>query len=933
MKAFLEKLADEILTVYPDPSEVTVIFPSRRAGIFFRKYFSEKIKHPVFSPEIYSISDFIEKLSPLRFAGELELIIELYHVFGNFNQAEVEEFDRFYPWGKMMLSDFDEVDKQLSDAKKLFRAVKAEKKLEEEFQLEFESTPDSFWKMFTTMNPSDLKEDFLKTWEILGSVYENFRNTLLEKNSGYEGMCYRKVYEMIQTGQLKPRNVVFAGFNFLNKCEEGIIRKLLIEGEARIYWDADEYYLKNEKHEAGRFIRENFRKFRINEPLWLEKKLAEDKKNIKITAAPLIAGQAKAAGEIIRGIKESELGNTALVLPDESLLIPVLSSLPDSVKELNVTMGYPLNESPLYRLMQLVGRLHRNKKQNGYYYKDVCEILLHPYIRFVNTSENFRAVNRINKNNIIYINRERILNFYNTPSSLIIGIFSDPDEIGVYKYLKEILLNIESVRESDALNRFDREFVFRVYSLLDEFHRSVEKYQLKLKSHVFIRFFNDSLNSERIPFVGEPLKGLQVMGLLETRTLDFENVIILSMNEGTMPKLTRKSSYIPYNIRKSFGLQTYEDDDAIASYLFYRLIQRAKNIYLIYKTEEEGLAPGEKSRFIMQLEYELAEVNRNVNIKNERYVPDLSLRNKREISITKDREVIDSLKDILYFSPSALSTYISCSLKFYFERVLRLKKEESAEEVLSGAGFGNILHYIMQELYRAYEGQEVTQSVIEILKKEFERDYERYWLEACDHIEELKEFSRELSGRNLLLKHVMRKIVLNILENDKLQAPFRILNLELELEKNLNISDKLSLKLKGVIDRVEEKGGYVRIIDYKTGKIKFSADDFKELSFEKIFSNPKLKEIFQLFCYAYLYIENNQGSDIIIGLYHIRESSRGIELIKPDPENHTGLDEFEVNLKKLLGEMFNPDIKFSQTTENIRCKWCDFKSICYREDT
>jgi len=936
LTAFLEKLSDVVVNDFADIHEVTVVLPSRRAGLYFRKFLSSRLKHPRFAPRIYSIDDYISSLSPYSKADRIELLADLYGIYIKYFPSDAQEdFERFYPWGEMIISDFDEIDKNLADAAKVFRAVRAEKEIQEEFEIDVESEYfRMFWKNFSNLKPHAIRNDFLKIWEVLGKIYTEFRDILLEKKRVYDGISYRKVYELITSHEIVPQgSIIFAGFNLLTKSEECIIRELLRQNKARIYWDADEYYLHNENHEAGTFIRKHIKNLNISEPQWIENQLAKQAKNIKVISAPLTAGMVKAAGDIIGQIPPDLADDTAVVLPDESLLLPLLCSLPDSVSEINITMGFPPKHSRLFSLLESVKTLHKNKSNKGFYFSNITELFSHPYISKSGHSEIRKIIYEINTRNIIYINQEMILREYMNLPPLAKDILSDPDTTGVYNYICRIINDLDECFRTDNYNEHDiyEHEILRMISLkLNVLNETMIRCGLKPGFDLYMQLLLEELSRERIPFEGDYLKGLQVMGLLETRTLNFRNVVILSMNEGSLPRNTRRPSFIPYNLRKAFGLSTYDEEDAISAYLFFRLLQGAEYITLIYRTAEEGLSPAEKSRYIMQIESELVKSNPDINYSVSDYSPEAVLLPENKITVQKTTDVINQLLSVKNFSPSALSLYINCPLQFYLKYVVGLEKPETAEEVLSGAAFGNIFHQIMENLYMDCKGNELDKSAIEKIINDFNLRFEDYWKSACRRYDDLEIFTEQLSGRNLLLKSVMKKLILKVLENDIKNTPFRITELEKKLEYEYRLSNEHKIILKGRLDRIEQKDGIVRIIDYKTVRRKFG-DNMRVSEVENLFKLPDSKELFQLYFYLFIYNKYYPVARVKIGLYNIVDFNSNIKFIDDDSLTEEKLEEFGRHLDALISEIFNPDIPFSQTSDEKRCYFCDFRSLCYRD--
>ncbi len=943
---FLEKLSEEIITKYKENLQnLCFVFPSRRAGIFFKKALSERLTKPAWAPEIFSIEDFIRKLSPYTIPDKLVLIFELFEVYKA--HGEEESFDKFYPWGEMMLKDFDEIDKNLITGSEIFKIIRELKEVETEFSFSPEDLEQfsRFWQTFSNEELTKLQNEFIKTWEILGKVYNDFRKRLAEKNYAYDGIVYRKLFEEIKTGSIKiPWNkVIFAGFNLLTKSEEGIIKELLKQNAAETYWDADEYYVNNSKQEAGEFLRRNFRNLSINEPKWIENYLGTSKKSIKVTGAPLQAGQAKALGSGLKHELLSEKINperTAIVLPDENMLIPVLNSLPDEITSLNVTMGFPMKDATLYNLIELLKNLQHGKKPGKsstvFYHKDVIQILLHPYIKFTDAAFVYDTVNDIRRNNIIYVSTKRILGEDGKHPPVFDLLFRKADTINeILQYLFDILDHISQRIEisGSAYAKFELEFFYTLYEKLNLLKDTITLYSGEMGAHTFWRLLTEMLRTIHIPLTGEPLGGLQVMGLLETRGLDFENVFILSMNEGIIPKGTVMNSFIPYNIRKSFKLPTYEDEDALPAYYFYRLLQRAENIHLFYNTEVNKIYGGEISRFILQTENELIKSNPEINYSHTVISTEIGKPFRKEITISKTPEIIDKLKKAS-FSPSDLNSYINCKLQFYLKKIARLREEEAVEEFFSPATFGNILHNVVEIIYKQYEGEVIIPEIIESIRKNLNNNFDNILLEAFGKIDSLKELDTELQGKNLLLKNIIRKLVSKVLDSDIRNLPFKIISLEMKFENvlkvNLNSKEHDAI-LKGRIDRIDEKDNTQVIIDYKTGQFSKQKGYNVSKDYDTIFTDPKYKEYFQAYFYAYNYLRKEKKQSVKIAIYPLKKINEGLVYLTDEALSLSNISAYEENLIKLAEEIFNPEVCFSQTEEKERCRFCPFISICYRE--
>jgi ATP-dependent helicase/DNAse subunit B len=653
-------------------------------------------------------------------------------------------------------------------------------------------------------------------------------------------------------------------------------------------------------------------------------------KNIRAVGAPLQVSQAKVLGEELKKLNPSELDKTAVILPEEGLLIPVLHSIPSNIRSLNVTMGFSLKN------------LQNNKKGKGdstaYYYNDAIQILQHNYIKFLSAAEIYELINDIKKRNRVYISRKQILSAFKQPVKIISIIFTD---ITTAKesmdYLYNIILAISDYFESkEAANVFETEYLFKVYTEINRLYDILNRYSTEMDFKTFWKILIEVLTMIKVPFTGEPLKGMQIMGLLETRSLDFENVYILSMNEGIMPKGNVHSSFIPYSLRKAFSLPTYEDEDSTSAYYFYRLIQRAKNVYMIYNTEPGEIYSGEKSRFIMQVENELANENPNIKFESLLFQTEVGIPKRKEITVQKSNEIIELLKNEPHFSATTLANYINCPLQFYFKTVSKLKEEETVDEFFTGAGFGTILHEIMNLIYSDYNGKKVDKKIIDELKNKLTNNYDELWQKACSRIREFEEFKLELSGKNLLQKNIIKKLIEKILDNDLNEAPFKIVDLEKVITKEINVGlngKTHKVLLYGRLDRIEEKDGILRIIDYKTGQIdkqKLKAKIGLE-NFSLIFDDSTLKERFQQYLYSYIYSGNNADLKIKLGIYPLRYISEGIVFFEENTIEPGRMALFADKLSEMVKKIFDSTTPFKQTENIDRCRFCAYKSICYRD--
>ncbi len=941
MPTFLGQLVDELYDGNNgDLSSLCLVFPTRRAGLFFKKLLAEKIDKPHWSPEIFSIQDFIRSFSTHIIPDQLALMFELFEVYKKYFPDE--SFEKFYPWGEMLLKDFDEADRSLADTKQLFAYIRDERQIDEDFELAEEDLERirTFWKTFFNKEPGKLKNEFLENWKHLGSIYGDFKIQLNKKNWAYEGSAYRHVAESLETKKISVNHdkIIFAGFYALSKAEEKIIQHLLDEGTGEIFWDADSYYFDDIKQEAGIFLRNNA----LLKPgfKWNANDFKTNEKVIEMIGVPMQVGQAKVVGNMLKDLTTAEnipADKIAVVLPDESLLFPVLYSLPENIEAFNVTMGYPLSSTPLFTLLESLILLQRNirKSKDGqisFYYKHVINILNHSSIQQVEANYIRTWMKQFQKElRWIQIPKEKLCD-ENSPE-LFKNIFHElnkPED--VFDYFKIVLLQIlESMKEREfKFHEIESEYVYHFYVQLKRLEDVVKQHSQKLSLDTFWNLYKEIIYSSKIPFSGEPLKGLQVMGFLETRLLDFENLFILSVNEDTLPASSNHPSFIPYNIRKSFGLPTYEDQQAVSSYHFYRLLQRAKNIYLLYNTETKSITAGEKSRYLLQLVHEMQKkFPDKIKINSSIAVTDFVRTETKEIVIKKTVDLMSDLEKYFYkgdsyneysvkFSASALISYITCPLKFYFQYIAKIREQEEAEENMEAATFGKILHRTMQLLYG--ETSNLTESVFAQLEKK---------IPTAIDLAIKEEFSGDdlLEGKNILLRHVMIELVQKVLRIDKRDLPIIIRFLEEKFYHPIQIGSNKAVLLYGIIDRVDEAAGNVRIIDYKTGKV----DSGNPENLEKIFHDPKFKEQFQTYFYSYLFSKKSIEKPVKAGVLAIKNLSEGIKYLNGgEAISREQFKEFESGLITLISAIMNPALPFDQTIEVERCKYCAYKEICER---
>ncbi|MFA0960683.1 PD-(D/E)XK nuclease family protein [Roseivirga sp. BDSF3-8] len=979
-KPFLQQLAEKLFNEHGKQiGQVTVVFPNRRAGYFFRKYLSALIKSPIWSPEVYSIEEFIMMHSPLLEADRITLVFTLYQAYKDI-LAYDEGFDKFYGWGEMLLGDFDEIDRYMVEANSLFRNMVELKRIDTVFAYLTEDQRQlvrNFWRSFSGELSSE-KKNFLRLWENLEKVYDRFRQVLSQQGLGYPGMIYREVANNISQSADAKRKVVFAGLNALTRSEELIISYYLKEKHASVQWDADDSYLHDSRQEAGMFLR-RYRNHRVFESTFKDQSLTDMRsqpKEVNLIGVPHETGQAKKAGELLLDLqKAGKLKNpekTVVVLADEAMLFPVLHSLPQSRKEeqdalaVNVTMGYPLRETSLYSLLEQLVEMqefasrrakadkneteHEGVEQNyAYQYRHVIAILRHPLIYYRMPGASDEILDDIENRNRLSIPATELTDS-KWPDQLCRLFAPLPAAGGVIPYLLAVLKDIRMYRLADLqpTGRADLEleYVFAFESHLKRLGDTLAKNSLEIGLETFLRLYRNLARFLRVPFSGEPLNGLQIMGMLETRNLDFDHVIMLNMNEGVFPPISSGSSYVPYALRRAFGLSTPEHTDAVSANVFYNLLRRAQKVTLLYNATVSTRNSGGMSRFLYQLIYERPEewTFSHTVVSN-------AVRGRQPVSISVDKTdsimskmdkwfKIDGVMPERPMTASAINAYLDCRLRFYFRYVAGLKEADEVEEEVDQRIFGNILHEAMEFLYEEFIERKkeplLEPSDFPVLRERLPAAVEKAFKNHYGGTNKAEEKAFRFEGRNVIAREIIMKMAGKVLDKDRQDAPFEILGLEKQgytLEVPVNES---TVVLGGIIDRVDSKDGHVRVIDYKTGK-----DDKKVASIESLFDreDPKRnKAAMQTFLYGFLYQTQagKKSSAVMPGLYNVKELFGRDFSMTFVMDKHPVLDvspyrtEYLERLGGLLSEIYDVAQPFDQTPDEDKCRHCPYKVICHR---
>lgn len=951
---FISELASRILEENDHLDQVTVVFPNRRAGLFFRKALSEHITKPIWMPKVTSMEDFVVQYSPYTKVESLEAIFMLYEEYRE-HQKRDETFDQFFFWGEMILRDFEEIDHYLVNTRQLFTSIKSQKELDEEFYFleeEDRAIIQSFWSSFLPQ-ATRYQEAFLQTWKLLLPIYEALRQRLLNQGKAYGGLIYRELCDQLDQLVVEPgKKIYFAGFNALTLTEERIIKHFVEHHKASVIWDVDEYYFSDSKQEAGLFFRAYHK-----DPI-LGKTFPKESPNrfqttkvFTATGVSLEVGQTKALAEVLDRMSD-EIRNhpeeTVVVLPQEHMLFPTLHAIPDSLDKVNITMGYPLKDTPVYSLLENVLLLQNHRKESlvhgvSFYFKQVMELLEHPLLFSLDERKIRDLLMKIRKQNLIVLYKEDL----DLSHPLLTFIFEKATH--PLQYLEHVLKGLYDAWK-DRGHDLELEFIARFHAHVKQLNTMIGEKAEGLSYDFLIKLFRRLARSFKIPFTGEPLNGMQIMGILETRNLDFKKVFILSMNEDSWPATPRRGSFIPYNIRKAFDLPVFEHQDAIYSYLFYRLLQRAEEVHFYYNIVLEFNVNGELSRLVQQLEAESG-----YTIEKRILASPIQVKVPEPITIEKSKEVLAKLdrftlgypgKDASTLSPSALNAYLDCRLRFYFKYVEKLYEPDEVKEELDAAFFGTLLHDTMEKLYENFKAH---------WKREVVYEEDIFWIRegvsgALNQafikrygITNEKKF--KLEGRSLIAAEIIKKFINKILDYDKRYAPFRILGLEAGNKDGFGLSFPVQIgdtsrhiRLKGVIDRIDMKGGIVRVIDYKTGR---DAKDFTTVaSLTDRDDKNRNKTVFQVFYYSYLFFKKGTETYQFIepGVFNSKDLfDEKFEWLVYDKESKTPIrdftryvGDFEAGLASLLSEMYNSEVPFDQTTNDEKCKYCSYKDICGR---
>ena len=910
MKPFLEKIAERLIRKFPENMDsISVVLPSKRSVVFLKNYLSTKISKPIFLPMFFSIEEFIENISGLKVLDNVSLQFYLYQSYLDSSQGKVDSFSEFLDWGNILLQDFNDIDTNMVDSKSLFTNITNIKELDN-------------WELqewsFSNKKLTDSQKNYIEFFASLHDIYKNFKKRLISKNYAYQGLANFIAAEKIKDIHIEWNRVWFVGLNALTKSQHLIIDDLKERDVARVFWDADKYYFDNPEHEASYFLKQQKHKWSEIDFEGIGDYMSFPKNKFQVISCPQNIAQAQVMSKVLSTLTDDDLHNskTAIILADEGLLFPVLNNIPKEVKKLNVTMGSPFKITPFFSFINnfllLKIKSIRNKK-NGFYYKDLFLLLDDPYFKKLVDSQSLKKIKAyIINNNLIFINENEIFNFLDQEKfQNIFTIDTDVnDTILQIKLIISLLMKC-FIRDKSII---DIEVLMSFSQSIEVIQRLFSDFNFNLDLITLLSIIERVVSKEIIPFKGEPLEGVQLMGILESRALDFENIIILGVNEGILPKGKIINSLIPYELKRFFKIPSYLERDAIFSYHFYRILQRAKNITLTYNSSLDDFGVGEKSRFITQLlsEYKTSKIDEFIFYDN-----DIRLDPIKPFIIGSNSIKEEILKWASNgVSPTALNMYKLCSIEFYFHYLLKIREPIQIDEYADNSLMGSAIHNFLEEFYPTdfittknflnYQDK-IRDSLNSFYKK---------------HLSE-NNFNK---GKNYLSLKVAEKLLKDfiIYEEELLKENnIQILYKEKELILDFKVNE-YNFKLIGNIDRIDLFNNSLRIIDYKSGKNNSNSELFFS-DWDEVSDNPKKDKVFQLLMYSYLFLKNNPhflNTNIIVGIYFLRDLKKG--LVPLQKKGGLKFDDdfiknFEIQLHRIFERMIEDDFK-----ENDDYKLCEF---------
>ena len=906
-QSFLEYVLDDLQKKETDFASCTFVLPSKRSGTFLKKYLSNILEQSIFGPEVLSIQDFTCKISGIDPASNIDLLLTLFDVYKKSEIDSHDDFASFVKWGYTLLQDFNDIDGYLIPPEDILNYLSAIKEI-------------NHWSV--KKDQTDLVKNYLQLWHQLESIYNDYNASLITQKKGYQGLISKTAVQNLDafSKDLKNKPIIFVGLNALTNAESHIIQYFLQQGNGSVYWDIDSYFFNDPVHDAGLFIRNYartwpyYKSFDIN-----PQNNFLSPKSITITGVPKSISQTKYVGQLLEKMKADgvlDVGRTALVLADETLLEPMTKAIPSSITGVNITMGLSLEKTVLYSFFTSLLELNMSTTERGWFYEGVLDFMSNPYIQLISSSEKTDFAQFLSKEakekNWLYITKKELLGLL-AGSNLVELIFPE-NEISSTQWIDnchQLIQRLKQLFEKED-NALELEQLYRFYTLFNQLRTHVvsSTYVNELKSVKSL--FKQLASMETLDYIGEPLTGLQIMGMLESRNLDFETVIITSVNEGILPSGKSNNSFIPFDVKRDYGLPTYKEKDAIYTYHFYRLIQRAKNIHIIYNTEPDVLEGGEKSRLINQL---LTDDQLVPYITHTVTSPEVFIEAATPTEIGKSPQLMEDIKAFAQrgFSPTSLTNYIRNPMDFYTRNILNISDMEEVQENIAANTFGTIIHDSLEELYTPFVGKILNISDIRQLKKEIQKVVQTQFRKNLPATDITK-------GKFLLVNNVIIKYLQNFLSLEEKHAEkheIKILALEQKYETQLTIPElDFPIKLKGTLDRIDEMDGIPRIVDYKTGRVE--PKHVKITNWEDLTSNYDKSKAFQLLCYGFLYANEHWENSMKAGIYSFKNLKQGFLTFNTSNSSFIEADThslFESYLKKLILEICDVNIPFTETTD------------------
>lgn len=898
MRTFIDELVDYLLQNHNDLKKIRVILPSKRAGTLFRRNLQQRFPdQTLILPQIASIEELTEEISGLLAASRSQLQFEMYRTYLSLQQKNPESFLDFLGWSGILLGDFNEIDRYLLPTESFFNYLGAVKDIER----------------WTPEEPTELIQNYVYFWNSLAPFYKELNISLKAQGLGYQGMQYRQAAINVQTFiEQHEEFYIFAGFNALNSAEQKIIQAFLAADQAEVLWDIDTYFLEEYASTVGRFIKEyrNSWSYYRNHPFIKGGDFYRSQKNIQSIAISQRVGQAKYIGQLLAAMPTENLEHTAIILGNEALLLPVLNSLPEQVESLNITMGLPLNRVPDAAFFESWFYLHQQVDKGSFYYKNLITFLQQGHTKLLLGNATDKLQHKIEAENLIYINHQQLLAFFDSEkkvASLLFQPWNDSAKtaLNAVSAIIDILKNLLLPRK----NWLQLEYLFAFRDLFNQLMDLTSSFDYVGSTKTLYYFYKELLSQETLDFRGDPYCGLQIMGVLESRVLDFKNVIVTGLNEGTLPAGKTQNSFIPFDLKIEYKLPTYREKDAIYSYHFFRLLQRAEQVYLLYNSESSGLNGAEKSRFLLQLEnetqlHDLQDVFVNAAIN----IPDQHLK-----TVQKNPDIIQLLKkQAAYgFSPSALTTYIRNPFDFYYRYVLEIKELDSIEEVVAHNTLGTVVHEALENLYTPYLNTALNKAILGKIIKEAPYEVERQFVKSYNP-------DNFKTGKNLIIFNVAVQFVKNILnkELEQLSNGDELILKSCEQKLEIALAAKgVPVKLRGTVDRIDTLNGTTRIIDYKTGKV--TASELKVKDWDLLLTDyKKHSKAFQVLCYALMLSKTTTLPEDtkagIISFKNLNEGFLNFEENKDPIISVELLATFETYLMKLIDEIMDISIPFQE---------------------